>query len=736
MCSKCTVQNLSISGTVSTSPFGMQESLKKLLFAKNIRIVFSAIIGLLLALLVSISPVGNRVEMNALDIQFRFSKDSRLPDSSVVILTIDQNSLQYFKNNSKTSWPWPRDFYAVTTDYLSRGGAKAIVYDFHFNEPDEDRVISLGAENDSLFAQSIRDAGNVFLSTQLTHRYEDDQPGDTLMVYPESPAAMKAMQQFEFDKTYAPLVPFQTGAKGIGVVNFIPDEDGVCRSVPLLYRFHDHVLHALSFEVYHELFHTDRPIESDIISPYLVYWYGQGGPDGVFKYYSIHAVIVSAMKEMQGLEPDIPASVFKDKIVMIGSNAPGLLDLRPTPFTYLEPYPGVEIHATVLSNFLQKHFITVTPFAILFIVCIALAFIVAFISNYVENILTSTLGALAVVFAVLAVSNQLFVQSLVLLKVVFPVTTALFTYVVSTGWNFATEGRSKRQIQKIFGQFVNPTIVKQLSANPEKVELGGEEVEASIMFSDIEGFTSISETKKPKELVEFLNNYFSTASDIFFKHEGTIDKFIGDAVMVQFGIPLKNPNHRVLAVRAAFEFSQTVAAMTKAARERGEPVFSTRIGINSGNMVVGYIGGRTKKEYTVIGDTVNLASRLEGVNKYYGTSLMVSETTATEQVLDEFLLREMDLIRVKGKKLPIKIYEVYCRRAEISEERLKIVQTFESALKLYREQQWNDAVAMFRTVLKMDDHDAPSRMYIKRCEEYQMHPPEKNWDGVNVMTGK
>lgn len=714
----------------------MSDALKKLLFTKHIRIVFSAIIGLIAAWFISLSPVGNRVEMNALDIQFRFAQGSYLPDSSVVILSIDQNSLQYFKRNGKISWPWPRDFYALTTEYLRKGGAKAIVYDFHFNEPDEDRVISAGAENDSLFSQSIRNAGNVFLSAQLTHQYEEDQPGDTLIKFPSNYSELLMTQQYTFDKTFAPLVPFQEGAKGIGIVNFVPDEDGVCRRIPLIYELNGKRTHTLSFAVYQELFHQQSSFEQRLSSPYLIYWYGKGGPDGVFKYYSIHAVIVSAMKEMQGVQPDIPADIFKDKIVLIGSNAPGLLDLRPTPFTYLEPYPGVEIHATALSNFLQKHFIQEVPFALLLLVCIMLAAAVSLISNYSENIVTSTLVVVVLAFILLVVSNQLFVGQLIWLKVVFPLTSVIFTYITSVGWNFATEGRNKRQIQKIFGQFVNPHVVKQLSANPEKVELGGEEVEASIMFSDIEGFTSISETKKPKELVEFLNNYFSTASDIFFKHEGTIDKFIGDAVMVQFGIPLKNPNHRILAVRAAYEFSRTVYEMTKEARERGEPVFSTRIGINSGNMVVGYIGGRTKKEYTVIGDTVNLASRLEGVNKYYGTSLMVSEATLDDQVLDEFILREMDLIRVKGKKLPIKIYEVFCKKSEVTDEQLKLVQTFESGLKLYREQQWNDAISMFKTVLKMNEKDYASKMYIERCEEYRKHPPAKEWDGVYVMTSK
>ncbi|MDD8019532.1 MAG: adenylate/guanylate cyclase domain-containing protein, partial [Bacteroidota bacterium] len=196
------------------------------------------------------------------------------------------------------------------------------------------------------------------------------------------------------------------------------------------------------------------------------------------------------------------------------------------------------------------------------------------------------------------------------------------------------------------------------------------------------------------------------------------------------------PFHRLHAVRAAYEFSGVVHEMTKEARAKGEPVFSTRVGVNSGTMVVGYIGGRSKKEYTVIGDTVNLASRLEGVNKFYGSSLMISESTATEQVTDEFLLREMDLIRVKGKSRPIKIYEVVCKKNEISSLTLQWVQTFESGLKLYREQHWNDAIKIFTTAVNMVNTDEASKVYIERCKEFKLHPPEKNWDGVYVFKSK
>ncbi len=714
----------------------MPSSIKKILFAKPFRFAVSAVIGLIAAYLTSLSSLGKSVELNALDIQFRLAQNSRTPDSNIVIVTIDQNSLQYFKKTIKTGWPWPRDFYALTTGYLARSGAKAIIYDFQFSEPDQDRVNSSGAENDKNFADSIKSAGNVYLATILAKQEEEDQPGDSLVKFSAIRSKVKQTQRFDFNKSYSPLIQFQEAAKSVGVVNFAQDDDGVCRRIALEYSYQGKNLFALSYNIYKDLFGDQRPIDEKIKSPYLIYWYGKGGPDGVFKYYSIHAVIASALKEQNGILPDISPREFKDKIIFIGSNAPSLFDLKNTPFTYLEPYPGVEIHATAMSNFLSQDFIGEISHWWILIIAILFALFISYISNYNENIVVSTFVLLATIFVFLLISSQLFVRELVSVHVVFPLFSMVFTYIISIGWNFATEGRNKRQIQKIFGQFVNPYVVKQLSSDPEKVELAGEEVEASIMFSDIEGFTTISESKKPKELVEFLNNYFSTANDIFFKHDGTIDKFIGDAVMVQFGIPLKNPNHRLLATRAAYEFSQVVKEMTREANSKGEPVFSTRIGINTGNMVVGYIGGRSKKEYTVIGDTVNLASRLEGVNKFYGTSLMISETTANDQVRDEFLLREMDIMRVKGKNLPIKIYEVVCKREEISEQILKIVQTFESGLVLYREQQWNDAISMFKTVLNSKPDDYASKMYIERCEECRKNPPPKKWDGVYVMTSK
>lgn len=713
----------------------MSPALKKILFSKNVRIAGSVLLGLAMAYLVSFSAPGEEAERSALDLRFRFAAGSRNPDTNIVILTIDQNSLQFFKRTAGIRWPWPRDFYAVLTDYLAAAGAKAIVYDMQFTEPDDDRNAAPGAYNDSLFAASIRNAGNVYLAALLSHREEEDQPGDPLIAVPTQPSDPDPAAE-HFDKAYAPLRQFQEAARGVGIVNFTPDADGICRHIRLRFSYSDQLWYPLSFQLYRDLSDGGTAPVTSSDGTYLLYWYGNGGPNGVFPYYSIHSVIVSALKERDGLEPDVPKQRFAGKVVFIGSNAPSLFDLKATPFTAFEPYPGVEIHATALSNFLRKDFITVIPWYWVLGLSFLLSLTVGSVANHSGNIFISTGTLLVAALITVATAWFVFVQQLVLLPVVLPLLSMTFSYIAGTGWSYATEGRNKRRIQRIFGQFVNPHVVQQLSADPDSVEMEGEEVEATVMFSDIEGFTTISESKKPKELVAFLNQYFSTANDIFFKHEGTIDKFIGDAVMVQFGIPLKNPNHRLLAVRAAYEFSRVVYEMNREAREKGLPVFATRIGINSGPMVVGYIGGRSKKEYTVIGDTVNLASRLEGVNKYYGTFLMISETVVTDAVTDEFLLREMDIMRVKGKHQPIRIYEVVRRRSEMEEKDLKLVQTFEAALRLYRDKQWKDAISMFRTAVGLRPDDAASAMYIERCNEFLRTPPPEPWDGVYVMTSK
>jgi adenylate cyclase len=710
-------------------PRAFKDTIRRYLFTKQVRFLVSAAAGISVAWLFSVTYLGRTTELSAYDLRLKYARHYRQADTSIVILTIDQNSLQYFKKRH-VSWPWPRDFYAIVTRYMQKAGARKLVYDFHFNEPDEDRVASSGVENDAQFADAMRDAGNVYLGAQLTSIVEEDQQGDTILYAPRA-VPVRTTERFAYDKTYAPITGFQQAAAGIGIVNFSPDEDGICRRIPLVYEFSGRPLYTLSYEVYKDMHRAAAPL----LSPFLIYYYGKGGPDGVFKYYSIHAVIVNAIRELRGEPVDLPASAFKDKIVFVGANAPGLFDLRSTPYTSEEPYPGVEIHASALSNYLQGHIITMAPPAIVWVTAICLTLIIALLSTYDMHVWAVSLYTVGIIIAFWAVSFELFARLLVWMPIVFPLSTVLMTFVVGIGWSYATEGRAKRQMQKMFGRYVNPHIVTQLSANPDDAGVSGVEVEATVLFSDIEGFTSISETKTPSELVAFLNAYFAEATRLYLNHNGTIDKFIGDAVMVLFGAPVRSEDHALQACRSAYEFHRNLLALMKAAKEKGEPVFSTRIGINSGKMIVGSIGSSLRMEYTAIGDTVNLASRLEGVNKFYGTSLMVSEYTAA-QASKEFVLRELDLIRVKGKQHPIKIYEIVCRLGEATEELTIGLELFHEALGTYRRQQWSDAIALFTKAAEIIPGDPPSRTYIGRCCEFQELPPKEEWDGVYTMKEK
>ncbi|HLP16931.1 MAG TPA: adenylate/guanylate cyclase domain-containing protein [Bacteroidota bacterium] len=708
----------------------MNDTIRRYVFTKNVRFIASAAAGVFFAWLFSSSYLGRTIELSTYNLRLKYAHSYRQPDTSIVILTIDQNSLQYFKKRH-TSWPWPRDFYAIVTRYVMNAGAKAMVYDFHFNEPDEDRVSSSGADNDRQFADAMREGRHVHLGAQLTTLVDDDQEGDTIF-YAPSGVRMRATPEYVFNKTYAPLPEFQQAAAGVGVVNFFPDEDGTCRRVPLVYEFAGRPLYTLSYQVFADLHPKDS---LQLASPFLIYYYGMGGPGGVFKYYSIHHVIVNAIREQLGQKTDLSPSVFKDKIVFVGSNAAGLLDLRDTPYTSEAPYPGVEIHATALSNFLQGHVIHTTPVAAGWAIAFCLAIIIALIATYDLHVWIVSVYTAGIVVVYWAVAFEIFARLLVWLPIVFPAGTAFLTFVIALGWSYATEGRAKRQMQKMFGRYVNPHIVTQLAASPDDAGVSGVEVEATVLFSDIEGFTSISETKTPSELVAFLNNYFGEATKLYLKHNGTIDKFIGDAVMVLFGAPVKSEDHALQACRSAYEFYRNLQAQMKTARERGEPVFSTRIGINSGKMTVGSIGSSLRMEYTAIGDPVNLASRLEGVNKFYGTSLMVSEYTAAG-ASKEFVLRELDLIRVKGKQHPIKIYEIVCRRDEATPELMAGLELFHEALCAYRNQQWPEAIALFTKTAERIPDDPPSRAYISRCREFQEQPLNKEWDGVYTMKAK
>jgi adenylate cyclase len=320
---------------------------------------------------------------------------------------------------------------------------------------------------------------------------------------------------------------------------------------------------------------------------------------------------------------------------------------------------------------------------------------------------------------------------------VIPPTLALvITFALSAVVSYASEGQQKRVLRRAFNRYFSPHVVTDILNNAGEVELGGKTIEATVFFSDIKDFTSIAEKFTPKDLVHFLNNYFSLASDIILKNEAMLDKYIGDAVMAIFGAPIPRPDNARVACLTALEIQDALAEHhSRPDRDPNMPTFVTRIGLHTGKMVVGNIGSSTRLDYTAIGDTVNLASRLEGVNKVFGTKIIISETTHAG-AHEWIVARPLDFLRVKGKAIPVRIFELVGARGSVAPEVEKKIARFEEGLALYHRRSFAEARRIFEDILAGDPADGPSITYVKRCEELAQVSLPDDWDGVYTLTSK
>jgi adenylate cyclase len=303
-------------------------------------------------------------------------------------------------------------------------------------------------------------------------------------------------------------------------------------------------------------------------------------------------------------------------------------------------------------------------------------------------------------------------------------------------YQYVLSQHEKRMIKGAFSHYVPEKVVSQILENPDKLTLGGEERIVTVMFSDVAGFTSISEKLTPAELVHLLNEYLTSMTDQILDHQGIIDKYEGDAIMAEFGMPVPYDNHAYMACKAALSMQTELRNLRKKWKDENKPLLTARIGINTGEVIVGNMGSRNVFDYTVMGDHVNLGSRLEGANKFYGTSIMISEYTHS-LVNDDFYTRELDLIRVKGKEKPIKVYELIASKDIQLEQRFQeMLEIYTKGLNHYKAQEWDNAIDCFEACLKIRPNDTPSSEYRSRCIEYKFNSPGADWDGVTVMKEK
>jgi adenylate cyclase len=700
--------------------------------------------------LFELSPL-RRLELSTLDFRFSLRGPLPVPQESlkVVILEITEESFK----SLPARWPWPAAYYARSVRNLQHAGAAAVGIDIVFSEPDKH-----GKESAEDFRNAIRETNICVLAGKLevSSEHQTITRGDE-----------------NYNNVYFDV------DSSIGIVNVVRDADGVLRRyVP--YWYHqgtERLIPTLAFACLNKVFsqspfavaeytpdaflYEGRVIPKvDNISMLINYY----GPDGMFPRVKFSDVIddheFTTVEEAESGEPintfDDPdfgyllSGYFNGKVVLIGSTMPEDKDEFPVSLAkggragHNLMY-GVEIHANVIQNVLDRNFLKKqskwSEVLSIVVLCSLAFFITAKIKElkFRKQAVGEVVGALAVVlglFVVFFVSYLLFAHYNYVTAVTSPTLALIVGFVGATTYNYVTERKQKVLIKGMFSQYVNPTFVNELVAHPEKLRLGGERKELTVLFSDIAGFTTIAERMSPENLVALLNDYLSIMTDIVFATGGTLDKYEGDAIMAFWGAPIPQEDHALRACRAALEMQKAIIRIRERWEREGKPSISVRIGLSTGEMVVGNMGGSRKFDYTVIGDSVNLGSRLEGANKEYGTSIMMSQKTY-ERVKNLVIARELDLLVVKGKTEPIAVYElVGLANDAISAEYHDFLNHYNLGLQHYRNRRWREAIEHFQHALKIAPDDYPSQMYISRIRAYEESPPPPEWNGVFVLKTK
>ncbi len=655
--------------------------------------------------------------------------------AQITLILLDQASLDWAQKENGLSWPWPREVYGAITAYCHRCGAKSLSFDVLFTEPS-----AYGVQDDAALARALGDYGSVAGAVSVGREtgslstWPKNVPDP---VFPVFPADMVSRQIPAFPRAAFPIPELARAMEVLCNTQMNPDPDGIYRKATLAAVFDGRLLPSLGIGAYlashpattvsagHETLSVgDRviPLSTDGAATLRF-----GGPAGTYRSFSAAAVIQSELQLRSGRPATIDdPEALRNKYVFFGFTAPGLFDLRPTPVDGITP--GVEIQAAILDNLLSGSFIRQCPIA----VWAAAAIILALAAGITGSVFSSPLGHVLASLVFLAapvfsaMGGYIAGWSLPLVAPEVAVAVSLtFIFII----NYATEGRQKRFIQSAFKQYLSPAVIDQLILHPERLRLGGERRMLSIFFSDLEGFTSISEKLDPEALTTLLNEYLSVMTDIIHEEAGTVDKFEGDAIIAFWNAPIEVGDHPLRVVRAALRCQEQLDILNPHFEKRAGRNLRMRIGIHTGMAVVGNLGSHTRFDYTMLGDAVNLAARLEGANKAFGTYVMISEATRRETAA-AFPVRELARLAVVGRREPVTVYEpMLPDRYDNQKNTLDI---FNQGLQLFYAGRFPEAEIIFASIAGLDP---PADKYLAQCRLYTASPPE-NWEGVWVMTSK
>ena len=709
-------------------------------------------------------PYIDQIENLLYDTRVRLSAPGGI-DERIVIIAIDEASLQQHGH-----WPFTREKFAQMMGNLFDYGATVVGFDVLFAERDESADMSLlraltGGKEDNAFRARLKelepmiDRDRLFADAMkrgptILGYYFDSNP-ETAFITGVLPYPAFELHESMSDSIFLPRgegysstlpVLMESAYAGGFINNPLIDPDGVVRRTPLLHEYRLGVYESLSLAIaathlnditlpifvdsstwmgdyppLEGLELAGRPIPIDPQGAVLVPF---RGPAGSFPYISIGDVISGNVED---------PSILDGRIALIGATAPGMEDLRTTPFGSI--YPGVEIHANVVAGILDGNFrwepaytaaaemLTIAAFGLLS--ALLLPLLSPVISSLVTLIITG--GALAVNFYLWEVELH-----------VLPLAMTLYTlfaiYTINMLFGYFFETRSRSHMDSLFGQYVPPDLVKEMSRDPENYSLASQKRELSVLFTDIRGFTTISEGLDAAELSSLMDEYLTPMTQVVHETHGTIDKYIGDAVMAFWGAPVFHPHHADQAVGAGMAMLKELDILNVEFEKKGWPHIRIGVGVNTGMMSVGNMGSRFRRAYTVLGDAVNLGSRLEGITKMYGVDFVVSESTAHSA--GRFHYRELDKVRVKGKDKPVTILEPLGLEEELPREMLDKARSFKHFLSLYRSQEWGPAEKALQMLLENEPDCFLYQLYLDRIEHFRENPPGDDWDGVFTFKTK
>jgi adenylate cyclase len=714
-------------------------------------------------------PLVDRLEAILYDVRLRLTMPGT-DDPRIVVVDIDEDSLQ-----EEGRWPWRRDRLGVFLDRLfDTYGVRLVAFDVIFAERDKSSglpvlqqlanrelkgvpgfetalmAIEPTLEFDRIFAKKMRGRA-VVLSYYLTNTQQPGEKAKRVGVLPP-PVLPKGViganiTVSKWSGYGANLPELQAAAASAGHINPLPDEDGVMRRVPMLAETADGYYEPLSLAVvrlflglpevhpgygaapggsgtYPGLEWLDVgplriPVDNQVAA--LVPYRGEAK---TFKYISATKVL----KGEKGLRSEL-----EDKIVLVGTSAPGLLDMRSTPVGGV--YPGVEIHANLISGMLDGT-IKQRPSYVLGaeVLLLALAGLIMALVLPLLNPIRSGVTTVAVLGAVVGTNLVVWQHANLVLPLASGLLMILVLFALNMSYGFFVESRAKRQITGRFGQYVPPELVDEMAQNPNKFSMEGESREMSVLFSDVRGFTTISEGLDPKQLSQLMNEFLTPLTRVLYRHRGTIDKYMGDCIMAFWGAPLSDPQHARNAVLAGLEMQAAMDALQPQFHARGWPELHIGVGVNSGRMSVGNMGSDVRVAYTVMGGAVNLASRLEGLTKQYGVGMIVGE--ATRVACPDVVFRELDRVMPKGTTEPVAIFAPVGPVGSVDQSVHAELALWHEALKQYRAQEWELAEQQLRSLQRTYPSTALYAVFVQRIAHLRANPPGAGWDGTTAFETK